>query len=198
MRLYDHAWLTMAVAQHMRLVAKRGSYDGWAERTGAYLAKCGGLHVATGSQMVFSRDVGMHASGWWKNPEYDRCWHLSLSFVDPANFANRAPRDRKLTKTWVDAFFGPDKTKLWCEPPYSAEGKIKEIWHYRLFCDQDWHPIIPRKEVYTKEFTELGWKSFSEVQYEMGETEERVNAMLADASRHQAAEGERPTQPTLF
>ena len=33
----------------------------------------------------------------------------------------------------------------------------------RPLCDTHWRPILPRKEVYSKDFTELGWKSASEV-----------------------------------
>lgn len=52
---------------------------------------------------------------------------------------------------------------LWCEAPYSEQGKRNEVYHYRLFCDKNWQPIMPRGEVYSKQFTELGWKSFSEL-----------------------------------
>lgn len=52
---------------------------------------------------------------------------------------------------------------LWCEPPYSEEGKKAGVYHYRLFCDENWQPIFPRGEVYSTQFTEMGWKSFSEL-----------------------------------
>jgi hypothetical protein len=32
-----------------------------------------------------------------------------------------------------------------------------------VFCDERWQPILPRGEVYSREFTEKGWKSFSEM-----------------------------------
>jgi hypothetical protein len=37
-----------------------------------------------------------------------------------------------------------------------------------LFCDAQWQPILPRKEVYTREFTEAGWRSASQVLAEDG------------------------------
>lgn len=39
----------------------------------------------------------------------------------------------------------------------------KGVYHYRLFCDEAWKPIMPRGEVYSTQFTERGWKSFSDL-----------------------------------
>jgi len=75
---------------------------------------------------------------------------------------------------WLDAFFTPNNQKmLWVEPPYTKEGKESDAWHYRLFVDKNMQPIIPRGEVYSKEFTEAGWKSFSEIQAELEGMDER-------------------------
>ncbi len=63
----------------------------------------------------------------------------------------------------LEKFFGNNRRLLWCEPPYSKQGKQVEVYHYRLFCDENWQPIMPRGEVYSKQFTELGWKSYSEL-----------------------------------
>ena len=46
---------------------------------------------------------------------------------------------------------------------YPLGVKRAEVYHYRLFCDEGWQPIMPRGEVYSTQFTELGWKSFSEL-----------------------------------
>jgi hypothetical protein len=59
--------------------------------------------------------------------------------------------------------FGKHTNLLWVEPPYSEVGKSKDVWHYRLFCDEHWQPVKPRGEVYSTQFTERGWKSFSEL-----------------------------------
>jgi len=127
-----------------------------------YLKHCTYYYMPTGISIIFTRDVNMHMCGWWKNPDYERCFHLSLSFRDRLTW-NCLPFNQKKAAEWVTMIYGDDSRLLWCEPPYSTEGKIAGIWHYRLFCDPMWKPIKPRKEVYTKEFTEIGWKSWSEV-----------------------------------
>lgn len=114
--------------------------------------------------VVFSRDEGMHSSGWWKNPDYERCEHLSLSFFDM--HGRPYPQDHARARLWCLALFGADRVRhLWIEPPFSPEGKARDVYHYRLFLAPDWRlPVLPRKEVYTKMFTEIGWKSWSDVQ----------------------------------
>lgn len=109
--------------------------------------------------ICFTRDTGHHSSGWWKNPDYERCYHLSISFP--------GGRNQKAIERLLDGLYGEHKRWAWVEPPYSDKGKAKEVWHYRLFCDEHWQPIKPRGEVYSKEFTEAGWKSYSEVQAEL-------------------------------
>lgn len=161
---YDARWLKAGVAGDMRARAMRGLYDG-TEATASLLDYCRGWHPSTGTLLLFTRDVGHHSSGWWKNPDYERCWHLSLSFFDPET-NERAPQDKKLAAEWLTAFYGDERRKLWCEPPYSDEGKASDVWHYRLFCDERWRPIVPRGEVYTREFTEVGWKSYSDLRWE--------------------------------
>lgn len=37
------------------------------------------------------------------------------------------------------------------------------VHHYRLFCDKAWKPILPRGEVYSKDWTPADWKSWSDV-----------------------------------
>lgn len=153
------------VAQQMRRAAATAqTYDGIATAAShALLSSLTGAHVLTGSLLIFSRDVGMHTSGWWKNPDYERCWHLSLSFRNPLT-GEHVSKDDDLSEQWVEAFYGDDKRFVWAEPPYSDHGKTAETWHYRVFCDPAWQPIIPRGEVYSREFTERGWKSFSDLQ----------------------------------
>jgi len=106
----------------------------------------------------------MHSSGWFKNPDYERCYHLSLS---PAPIEIWTPDVRELNENlrneFLKAFFGEHVDKVWMESPKSPEGKAEGVTHYRVFCDENWIPIIPRKEVYSTEFTELCWKSASEL-----------------------------------
>ena len=105
------------------------------------------------ASVVLTRDAGHHSSGWFKNPDYERCWHLSCSFRDGFTRARGDSLARLV--------FGDDVRKCWIEPPYSKEGRQMEVWHYRLFCDAAWQPIVPRGEVYSRLMAE-GWQSFSE------------------------------------
>lgn len=130
-----------------------------------YLSTCTGYDAKTGARLIFTRDVGMHSCGWWKNPDYERCYHLSISFRYFLSGAF-APFDRGIALEYLKAFFGDDHRKTWSEPPYTREGKVVECWHFRLFCDEHWQPILPRGEVYSKELTEAGYKTFSELKYE--------------------------------
>ena len=167
MRYFEYHWLMENVAREMRRVALTGpTYDGLNTSLNRQtLWRCTGVHIITGSKMIFSRDAGHHSGGWWKNPDYERCWHLSLSFFDPVT---ELPRDKdvRLTEQWIEAFFHDDKRCLWSESPFSLKGKALTVWHYRVFCNPAWEPIIPKGEVYSKELTEAGWRSFSDLQTE--------------------------------
>lgn len=165
MRIFGRFELMAEVARSMRRQANRmPTYDGIATPENfLILDRCKAFHAPTGSLLIYTRDAGMHSSGWWKNPEYERCFHLSLSFVDPIS-GERAPKNDKLTLAWLEAFYGDDRRYAWAEPPYSPDGKTQEVWHYRIFCDPAWQPIIPRGEVYGRELTEAGWLSFSDRQ----------------------------------
>lgn len=103
--------------------------------------------------MVLTRDAGYHTGGWWKNPDYERCWHLSCSFRD--GFTRR--RGDALART----FFLDDVRWTWLEGPHSKRGRETGVWHYRLFCDPFWRPLKPSGEVYSR-FMPADWKSFSE------------------------------------
>lgn len=154
----------------------------------AYLSRCTHFHWHTGTVVMFTSDTGHHSSGWMKNPDYERCWHLSLSFRQP--FPERTgealasvthlgrlmrslgqhipnlPFDYRLGRAWVDAIYGETKRFAWEEGPFSSQGKELDVRHFRIFCDPRWVPILPRGEVYSRDFTEKGWRSWSEVQGE--------------------------------
>lgn len=169
MTLQEPTRLMLRVAQDMRLraAAEPHYYDGTPTPFNqALIARCRrwvpqGLELM--ATVIFTRDEGMHSSGWWKNPDYSRCEHLSLSFRE---IATGRPVDQQhdRARAWALAFYGERTRMLWIEPPFSKCGKRFDVYHYRLFMAEDWRtPIIPRKEVYSKEFTELNWKSWSEV-----------------------------------
>lgn len=110
--------------------------------------------------VLISYDVGPHSNaGWWRNSQYDRCWHLSIvgvlrntSSLLPIQYATL---DRDEVSAWGLAVFGPDVVKAWNEPPatendpHRTAEPSRYTWHTRLFTDRDMRPIIPEGEVYT-------------------------------------------------
>jgi len=167
MRVFDATWLMEGVARQMWHKAETSRrYTGIPNSQSAHLLhSLTAQHVLTGSLLILSFDEGMHSSGWWKNPDYERCWHLSLSFRDPIAW-EPISKNVKATDLWLEAFYGQNRRFVWSESPYSPAGKSNDVWHYRVFCDPAWQPILPRKEVYSREFTEAGWLSFSDLQDE--------------------------------
>jgi len=152
------------VVAAMKHHAQTGYFDG--HTTNAYFdhAKC--LHPETGTLLLFTRDVGYHSCGWFKNPDYERCYHLSLSFWDKEN---PRPFEPRLARVWCKAFFGDWARYIWEEGMWRKALSAAECRHYRVMCNPAWEPIIPRKEVYSREFTEKGWQSWSAQNYEKGE-----------------------------
>lgn len=159
------AWL---LAREMRTTARQlpcnGGGTGIVDR---YVLERGHrVHVHSGSSLTYTRDAGMHSGGWWKNPDYERCFHLSLCFFDPET-REWAPHNHKMAQEWCTFFFGDARRMLWIEPPLTKPGKQAGTWHYRLFMDESWTvPLLPRGEVYSRELTEAGWKSWSELHAE--------------------------------
>jgi len=155
------------LARRMRKRAFAGRFEGHEHETRApYFQSC--RRIAFGTVLVFTRDTGHHTSGWFKNPDYERCLHLSMSPEPPVLWTPNTPElDTKLRDGWVRAFFGPDLDKVWAESPKSPEGRRVNVWHWRVFCDEHWQPIVPRGEVYGTEFTEKGWQSASEMGIEI-------------------------------
>lgn len=101
---------------------------------------------------LLSFDVGPHASGWWRNSEYERCWHLSLAARDSRGFVD-LPRDDLMA--WTALELGDDRRMAWTEPPAGIFDQYRNVpasrftTHVRLFCDQQNRPIQPTGEVYT-------------------------------------------------
>lgn len=138
----------------MMKMAQGGFFDGL-RADDPYMERCRWWLERFECIAILTRDVGYHSSGWWKNPDYERCYHLSVSF--PGGMK------RSRLEYILKGLFGDDRRWLWCEGPYSKTGKELGVFHYRLFCDPAWQPLKPRGEVYTKDFIEAGWKSFSEL-----------------------------------
>lgn len=161
------------VARELRRRAKHGLFNGLSNAAAwRYIRHCTFDDAATLTRVMFTRDIGHHTSGWLKNPDYENCWHLSTS---PAPNLIILPDDQRLAEPdmktcarWVHAFYGDDARYVWAESPKTEQGKQRGVWHWRLFCDEHWQPIVPRKEVYSRDFTELGWRSASQVLAEDG------------------------------
>ncbi len=149
--------------RRMKTAAERSTYDGQLHGK-RYLDSCRHYCRNTNALMIFTRDTGMHTSGWWKNPDYERCYHLSLSFgAYERDVFHAMPQDHKTARRWCEALFRENVKLLWIEPPFSDVGKQRDVYHYRLFCDQAWQPINPRGEVYSKDWTPADWKSWSDL-----------------------------------
>lgn len=97
----------------MMKVAQSGTFDGL-NAEDAYLDRCRWWLERYECIAILTRDVGYHTSGWWKNPEYERCYHLSVSFP--------GGQKRSYLEHILKQLFGYDRRLLWCEPPYSEAG----------------------------------------------------------------------------
>ncbi len=156
------------VVQSLRIRAASGvCTEAQVDMADPYFRRCNMDHYETGTRLCFTREAGYNAAGWWKNPDYDRCYHLSLSYRDPPTGESR-PHDHDLSEKWCREFFGDAVRWIWTEPPHSDVGKRRDTWHFRLFCDPAWQPLKPRSEVYTRRFTPAEWLSWSDRQYMLG------------------------------
>lgn len=111
------------------------------------------------TNLLLTFDKGYHASGWWRNAEYDTCWHLSLSWPTPGH---PGPSYEELPDAeidfWARLFFRDRHRWVWHEPggadvpgrPHPDKLAHKNIVHLRLFVDRrSMVPILPTGEVYS-------------------------------------------------
>lgn len=139
--------------------ALSGVWDGKTETV--YFQNCIWYWPKYQVSINLSRDINHHLGGWWKNPQYERCWHLSIA-VQTADYEK--PEDHDKNTLHILQLIFQDKLKMmWSEPPYSEAGKKMHVWHYRVFCDEHWQAFKPKGEVYSTELTERGWLSSSEL-----------------------------------
>ena len=188
-RMFSVATLMTMRAKRLLWDGRQGYCDGQPIPAGAFWSFSLLDVEEVNTRIMFTRDTGHHTSGWLKNPDYERCWHLSLSKAGPlpeydaeksviatagglvgpdlkplSGLPVQTPElDRELEAAWLEAFFGEDKRYVWRESAKSEAGRKKAVWHYRIFADERWAPIVPRGEVYSTQFTELGWQSWSEL-----------------------------------
>ena len=103
-----------------RIAAAQWLYDGSADAaTMARIQRCAWFYLDPAgnvTRIIFTRDSGHHSGGWWKNPDYERCQHLSISFVDRWT---GEPMDFDLARAdkIADAFWGDDRKMAWIEKP---------------------------------------------------------------------------------
>lgn len=105
--------------------------------------------------LMLTLDRGAHASGWWRNSQYETCLHLSTVALTKERSPQYAEVPEVERRAWVFAIFGEDAPKCWNEPPaaehdeYRCAPASRHTWHTRLFLDQQMRPIQPTGEVYT-------------------------------------------------
>lgn len=117
----------------------------------------------------FSRDRMHHSVGWWRNAEYEYCWHLSIGareaktmrllragLVPPGpdpGFEDIPELERVY---WARLFFGEHVDKVWHEPGGTdprltpdERRRHAHLHHLRVFLDPEtFEPFIPQGEVY--------------------------------------------------
>lgn len=160
------------IAKSLRRRALTGTFDG-RPQFGGYIEYCRRICGELQTVVIFTRDTGHHSSGWMKNPEFEQCWHLSLSplassIIVPGGTTQLGELDVETRRRWVRAFYGEHARSTWYESAKSPQGKARNVEHFRLFCDEQWIPRLPRGEVYSTELTALGWRSASQVLEEDG------------------------------
>lgn len=167
------------LAEHLDLVKAMGQecMRGWYTGDLPSLAAYGSERIVRSRvapaellvRLQLSRDRMHHSVGWWRNAEYEYCWHLSISAREiDVERAGRiglelAGRDRLAELPdgeetyWGRLFFASHANKVWHEPGGTdprltpEEARInRRIVHLRLFLDPEtFEPFIPTGEVYT-------------------------------------------------
>lgn len=110
------------------------------------------------TSVMLSFDRGTHASGWWRNSEYDSCYHLSLTHLADDGRSLEAPSDAEV-RAWARAAFPLHYSWTWTERPLELGAAVQStvrcgverlpgVAHVRLFTDQAGTPILPMGEVY--------------------------------------------------
>lgn len=112
-----------------------------------------------------SFDEGHHASGWWANADYERCYHLSLTHpgdgvewvtLPESMGRGRAQRQKLETPSdaevweWALVMWGHNARLTWTEPaaPPGDAYRLPNVVHVRLFVDEHDRPFMPLGEVY--------------------------------------------------
>jgi len=146
--------------RHRRVIAQRWPWDGKrpisqdARLVVSSITGVEELRIST----LLTFDVGAHSSGWWRNSDYERCWHLSLVGIAQLGVHGGheyvdVPLDD--ITAWASIEYGRARSLAWTEPPagdfdvYRNAPASRHTTHIRLFVDQQNQPIKPTGEVYT-------------------------------------------------
>lgn len=139
-------------------------YDGDIEHNQWIIEACSHVMLIEGVAVVviLTRD-NLVKMGFWKNIDFARCLHLSISFRDPCT-NQTVPWCNATAKRIVAAVFGIDARLTWWEPAYTPEGKFRGVQHWRLFYSPNWSmPIHPKGEPHTLNVP-FGWNEWTEYQ----------------------------------
>lgn len=105
--------------------------------------------------LQITKDRMHHSVGWWRNAEYEYCFHLSIAgWETNGSRPTSIPRDEE--RYWTHAFFPVHFNKVWHEPggtdPRLTRQEALEkrhIIHQRVFLDPEtFEPFVPTGEVY--------------------------------------------------
>lgn len=110
-------------------------------------------------RLLYSYDVGYHASGWFANADWEENLHLSFSHPRPDRrrvYGNRVGIGSETVsddevRAWGLVFWGPQHApKAWFEPAASLfdPHRLPNVVHLRLFLDRSGRPFIPKGEPY--------------------------------------------------
>lgn len=164
MRVFkEEKWTIPRVAEEMRRNAMGWVYDGSEPTPETKRRKSNSVaqHYPTNTSLVFGRDRGHHTLGGWKSPEVERCFHLSLSFVDMDKRIVKKT-ESGLVQLWLRSFFGDALDLVWAEPP-GNEAYDMQQWHFRLFCDETWNPLEKEPVHMQRELRAKGYVRASEI-----------------------------------
>src|ERR1035437_6850575 len=70
--------LLFIACKQIKNTASLGIWNG--KDNSMYFESCRWLLERYPATIVFTKESGYHSGGWLKNSEYERCWHLSISF----------------------------------------------------------------------------------------------------------------------
>jgi hypothetical protein len=113
----------LALVNQMRFKARQGWYIG-TEETLVRHGAMRDIFSATnphelGTRLILTRDRMHHSVGWWRNADYECCWHLSISCRDLAKAGEQPaapdfePVSHEEEVFWGRLFFGEHARWVW-------------------------------------------------------------------------------------